>query len=78
MEITTSWKEEGREEGLVQGRREGIALLSQLAHRCGPISAAVADGVASLPAEALDRLAKALPDFSAPADLERWLANERS
>jgi hypothetical protein len=72
MEITTSWKEEGRQEGSAR------TLLRQLARRCGPLTDDVADRVRSLPLDALDRLADALLDFSSMADLERWLADERS
>jgi hypothetical protein len=71
MEIVTSWKEEGIQEGAAR------TLLRQLARRCGPVSAELAARVSGLPVDALDRLAEDLLDFSSLADLERWLEEER-
>lgn len=71
MEIVTSWKEEGIQEGTAR------ALLRVLARRFGPVPAELAARVGALPVDALDRLAEELLDFSTLADLERWLAAER-
>jgi hypothetical protein len=81
MEIVTSWMEEGIEKGLEKGRQEGrqegtARVLRQLARRCGPGSAELADRVSGLPVDALDRLAEDLLDFSTLTDLERWLADD--
>jgi uncharacterized protein DUF4351 len=70
MEITTSWKEEGLQQGSAR------IVSRQLVRRCGPLPVDMAERVGKLPAEALDRLADALLDFSSLADLERWLAKE--
>jgi predicted transposase YdaD len=75
MELTTSWKEEGRQEGLLEGRQEGEALvvLRQLRRRCGDIPALVESKLRALSSLDLEDLADALLDFSSLAELERWL-----
>jgi hypothetical protein len=71
IELTTSWKEEGREQGLAQGRME--LILRQLRRRCGPLPEDVEGKVRELPGAKLEELAEALLDFSGLEDLQRWL-----
>ncbi len=75
MELTTSWKEEGIQIGLQQGRQEGecAIILRQLARRLGKISAASQKRIEHLSLPQLESLSEALLDFTRPADLTRWL-----
>jgi predicted transposase YdaD len=87
MELTTSWKEEGRlegrqggrtegrQEGRLEGRQEGEALviLRQLRRRCGVIPSLAEEKVRGLSAVELENLADALLDFSSLPDLQHWL-----
>ena len=74
LELTTSWKEEGRTEGLEEGRRRTATLvLRQLRRRVGIASKALGARVEGLPIDQLERLADDLLDFTAHSDLERWL-----
>jgi len=75
MELTTSWKEEGLQEGREQGRQEErLALvLRLLQRRCGSLAPAAEARVRSLSAPQLEDLAEALLEFSSRTDLERWL-----
>lgn len=81
MELTTSWKEEGRREGREEGRQEGrqaerLALISrQLERKVGPLSTSVARQVRRLSGERLERLAEALLFFTTVDDLKHWLAS---
>ena len=73
MELTTSWKEEGRQEGR---REERLALVSRLLERkVGPLSATVAKQVRRLSGERLERLAEALLFFTTANDLRQWLTS---
>ena len=75
LELTTSWKEEGREIGREEARQEIAAgLLPRLGRVCGPITPAMTVRVANLSIETLSRLGVALFDFHLAADLENWLA----
>jgi len=80
MQLTTSWKEEGRREGRREGVQEGRLaagreiVMRLLKRRWGRISPALRAEVQRLSIERLERLAEALLDFSSPADLESWLA----
>jgi hypothetical protein len=67
MELTTSWKEEGRVEG---GLR---VVLRQLERRCGALTPPLLERVRGLSSEQLEDLAEALLEFHSIADLERWL-----
>ena len=67
MELTTSWKEEGRREG------EAKVVLRQLRLRCGELAPEARARVSALPLEGLESLAEALLDFRSGADLECWL-----
>ena len=67
MEMTTSWKEEGRQEGQLQ-------LMERLLRRqCGTLSKAAIFGLQDLPSGKLEQLADALLDFKSPEDLAAWL-----
>lgn len=79
MELTTSWKEEGRAEGRVEGRAEGRRqeamelILRQLNRRFGALPSALTVAVEALPLPEIERLGEDLLDFTSPADLERWV-----
>jgi len=91
MELTTSWKEEGRREGRQEGRQEGreegrqegrqaerVALVSrQLERKVGPLNASAARQVRRLRGDQLERLAEALLFFTTADDLKHWLARNR-
>lgn len=68
MELTTSWHEEGKEEG----KRD--IVLRQLRRRFGMLSTAFETRVRGLPAPAVESLAEALLDFKALSDAEGWVA----
>ena len=73
MELTTSWKQEGLEENR---RRCATMVLSLLRRRVGAVPDAVGARVEALPIDRLEQLAGALLDFTASADLERWLERD--
>jgi predicted transposase YdaD len=73
MQITTSWKEEGRTEGRVEGQSNTI--LRQLNRKLGNLSEEVATQIKSLEPNQLDSLTEGLLDFQTLDDLERWLSN---
>jgi len=68
--------EEGRVQGLDQGRRqEALDLLGrQLLRRCGPLNTHQDAAIAALPLETLEQLGEALLDFNSAEDFNRWLA----
>jgi hypothetical protein len=84
MELTTSWKEEGRVEGRQEGREEGREegrhheatrmVLRQLQRRCHDVPALLVARIESLSLDDLEALAEDLLDFVTLADLERWLS----
>ncbi len=67
MQIVTSWMRDG----IKQGRRE--MLLEMLTYRTGQLEPEVENRVRELPEDKLDKLAKALFDFSSQTDLTSWL-----
>lgn len=75
MELTASWKEEGRQQGRHEGRYEADQqlVLRQLRRRWRDLDSALALQVRALPMEQLETLAEDLLDFTSPADLENWL-----
>jgi hypothetical protein len=79
MELTTSWKEEGRAEGHAQGKAEGrvegetLVVLRLLHRRCGALPQSLQERVRQLSLEQLETLAEALLDFASTTDLEQWL-----
>jgi hypothetical protein len=80
MEIVTSWQLQGRKEGRVEGRsEEALQLVArQLTRRLGALPAATEARVRALPIDELEELAEELLDFTALADLDRWLDRGRS
>jgi len=80
MELTTSWKEEGRAEGRAQGRAEGQTegelrvVLRLLQRRLGAVLPTSLEArVRGLSPGQLENLAEALLDFTSIAELENWL-----
>jgi hypothetical protein len=69
MELTTSWKEEGRLEESQQ------LVLRQLRRRWGQLPPAMVAQLQTLAVEEMENLAEALLDFTSLADLENWLAS---
>ena len=73
MEITTSWKEEGRVEGQELATRAlAIELLTK---KVGNLSPELLARVSGLSIERVEALAEALLDFTSVGDLERWMAD---
>ncbi|MGL6341906.1 MAG: Rpn family recombination-promoting nuclease/putative transposase [Waterburya sp.] len=73
MEITTSWKEEGRLEGRLE---EKLSIALRLLNRkLGTLPQAIADRVKSLESSQLDTLTEDLLDFQTLDDLQIWLRN---
>ena len=73
MEITTSWKEEGRVEGRESATRAlAIKLLTK---KVGNLSPELLARVSSLNLDRLEALAEDLLDFKHVGDLERWMAD---
>jgi hypothetical protein len=70
MQLTTSWKEEGLQEGL---QRERELVLRLLTRRIGTLSQRAQATIARLSIEQVESLGEALLDFKEPRDLTRWL-----
>ena len=68
MEITTSWHEKGRAEGLAEGRAEGLVegqialVLRQVRKRFGQVPAELEQALRSLSREQIEALGEALLD----------------
>jgi hypothetical protein len=77
MVLTTSWKEEGRVEGLAQSRQEAVTsiVLPQLTRKFGALDPEVVKHIRLLNFSQIEELAFALLDFSTPEDLAACLAN---
>jgi predicted transposase YdaD len=77
MQITTSWKEEGRAEGIVKGRLEGQSntILRLLDRKLGNLPEEIASHIQSLEPIQLDSLTEDLLDFQSLDDLQNWLNN---
>jgi Domain of unknown function (DUF4351) len=71
MEITTSWKEEGRVEGRESATR--ALAIKQLTRKLGNLSPELLARVNGLNLERVEALAEDLLDFTNVGDLERWL-----
>jgi predicted transposase YdaD len=72
MQITTSWKEEGRVEGRIE---EKLAItLRQLNRKLGNLPEAIAERIKSLEPIQLDSLTEDLLDFQSLDDLQNWLS----
>jgi hypothetical protein len=67
MQLTTSWKEEGRQEG------HYAIIRRQLTRRCGALSPQIEAKLKHLSVSKLEALAEALLDFKSTEDLEVWL-----
>ena len=69
-------RDEGRQEGLEAGRQQEAAALAirQLCRRLGNVDATSRERITTLPLPRLEQLAEDLLDFTAPADLDDWLA----
>jgi predicted transposase YdaD len=72
-------KRQGRQEGIVEGRHEGQSelVLKQVARRIGAPSTAQEKSIRKLSAEKLEALGEALLDFAVPADLAKWLRQNK-
>jgi predicted transposase YdaD len=73
MEITTSWKEEGKREGKQEGKQE--LILNLVTYRLGKLSSQTQTEIMSLNSSQLDELGLALFNLENEQDLRRWLAN---
>jgi hypothetical protein len=75
MEMTTSWKREGLEEGREEGRGAlAEAVLIFLQRQVGTLDAGREGRVRSLPLPALEQLSRALLEFHNLGHLDAWLA----
>ena len=65
----------GREEGLAEGQQSALANVTtlQLREKFGRLEQATKTHIQALSFTELTRLAKALLQFEAPADLDKWL-----
>jgi hypothetical protein len=73
MQITTSWKEQGRIEGRIE---EKLAItLRQLNRKLGNLPDEIVTRIKSLEPSQLDSLTEDLLDFETFDDLNRWLSN---
>ncbi len=72
MEIMTSWKREGIQQGIQQGKVNLLRLL--LSQRLGsPLGPELEERLAKLPESSLDELTLAVRDFNDTDDLTAWL-----
>ena len=71
MELTTSWKEEGIQQGLQQGKAD--LVLRQLNRRVGALGSELAARIRACNEKRLEDLGEALFDFATPADVLAWL-----
>mgnify|MGYP002152382463 CR=1 FL=1 len=69
MEITTSWKEEGKQEGKQE------LILSLLTYSLGELSSKTQSQVMNLNSSQLDELGLGLFNLENEEGLKRWLAN---
>lgn len=76
MELTTTWKDEGRQEGRLEGqRREARNLtLRLLRRRFGPVAADLEAQIGMLALVQVETLFEELLDFASIEDLHVWLA----
>ena len=70
MQITTTWMEQGIEQG---GRS---IVLRQLARRVGKLPEGVRSQVERFSLNEIEALGEALLDFANLSDLERWLMQQ--
>jgi predicted transposase YdaD len=76
QEILEEGRDEGRQEGLQAGRQQEAAALAirLLLRRFGELGPASHQRITALPLPRLEQLAEDLLDFTAPSDLDDWLA----
>ena len=74
MQITTSWMEQGREQG---ANREKELIMRQLKRKLGEISPEVETQVKALNIDTVELLGEALFDLDSVDDLTNWLSNHR-
>jgi Domain of unknown function (DUF4351) len=67
MEITTSWKEEGIQEGSIK------ILLRLLNKRFGKVDEAIQNKLASLSLKKLEKFSDSIFEFESDKDVELWL-----
>jgi hypothetical protein len=67
MELTTSWKEEGLQQGQVK------TILRLLNRKLGFLSPEITSQISTLDSERLDELTEALLDFPTQNELIEWL-----
>lgn len=81
MEIMSSWKREGYEKGLQEGRREGRhmaleqVLVMQLDRRFSTLPADLTQKLDALTVEQLNKLVTDSLDFTKLDDLDEWISN---
>jgi hypothetical protein len=75
MQLTTSWKEEGIEEGLKKGQIK--TLIQILNFRFGPFDANLETGIRKLSTVQLDELSTAFLSFADVNDLAAWLERQQ-
>ena len=65
MQLTTYWKEQGRQEGRQEGLLEGkvSTILCQLNRKFGTLDSVITDQISALNSEQLDFLTEELLDF---------------
>ena len=79
--IYQEWKEEflqeGEQTGIIKGKQEEAQalILRQLTRRIGDVTPALRSQLQALTLAQLESLREALLDFTAPSDLESWLAS---
>lgn len=72
MELTTTWKEEGRQEG--RQTTTFSLTLRLLTRRFGPLTAEVEGQIRALSVGQLEQLFDAAYEFGTVADVQAWLA----
>ncbi|NJK65687.1 MAG: DUF4351 domain-containing protein [Microcoleus sp. SU_5_3] len=76
--------QEIREDGLLEGRKEGrkneaLSIVTrQLTRRIGAIAPQIGEQIQTLSVEELENLGEALLDFSEASDLTNWLNDRES
>ena len=70
MQITTSWMEQGLEQGLT---REKELVLRQLKRKLGQIAPVLESQIKALNIDIVESLGEALLDFNSENDLKAWL-----
>jgi hypothetical protein len=79
MVLTTSWKEEGRAEGLAEGRQEASIniALQLLTHKFGALTPEVVERIRALNITQLEALPVAIFGFASSTDLDAWFSGHQ-